>query len=436
VQNQIHSPYLIAEMETSGPISAVGQEDALLDPAARMVPESSLVLRREIMSSSNEINAAPVDTNSREKGAILFIVAACLVLLLGFMGLAIDLGHAYNNKSQLQNMADACALAGGSALNGTPAGIALAETRARDAANNLANRTEFNNKPVTVPASAVKFSADLNAGPWLARAAAEALAVAPTIRFVKVDVPVQPSEVVFAKLIPGIPNTLNFGAEAVAGQVALNEVCRGLDPFSPARRDIGPYGTGTVDPTGNFGYVPGLTYELRLSHMNGQGCGEQGIPGCVTGNFGMADTGGCGGSASCWRNTMVNGSTGNCVAPGSTVPTTTGNLGSNVERALQDRFDQDMNTLTYATLADFNGPYQATSNYRRMLRVPVNDGNIPNGSGDYNINGFLCFFMASRPSISPNSSAICLMYVGSCTDNGTPSPWANKPSITKLVLYR
>jgi len=399
-----------------------------------MVPESSLVLRREIMSSSNEINAAPVDTNSREKGAILFIVAACLVILLGFMGLAIDLGHAYNNKSQLQNMADACALAGGSALNGSPAGIALAETRAQDAANSLANRTEFNNKPVTIPASAVTFSADLNAGPWLPRGAAEALAVASTIRFVKVDVPVQPSEVVFAKIIPGIPNTLNFGAEAVAGQVPLNEVCRGLDPFSPVRRDIGPYGTGTVDPTGNFGYVPGLTYELRLGN-GGKTCGEQGVPGCVTGNFGMADVNDCGNGTSCFRDSVINGSTGKCVAPGPTVPAVPGNLGSNVEKALQERFDQDLNTLTYATLADFKGQYQATGNYRRMLRVAVNDGNIPNGSGTYNIDGFLCFFMASRPLVNPSSSAICLMYVGACSDNGLPNPMA-KPSITKLVLYR
>src|SRR5688572_23642298 len=106
------------------------------------------------MSLSTKTSAADAKLRS-ERGAILFIVAACLVVLLGFMGLAIDLAHAYNNKSQLQNIADACALAGGSALNGDPTGIALAETRARDAANQLNNRTEFNNLQVTVPASAV-----------------------------------------------------------------------------------------------------------------------------------------------------------------------------------------------------------------------------------------------------------------------------------------
>ncbi len=61
------------------------------------------------MSSLTKMQPADAKLRS-EKGAILFIVAACLVVLLGFMGLAIDFGHAYNNKSQLQNMADACAL--------------------------------------------------------------------------------------------------------------------------------------------------------------------------------------------------------------------------------------------------------------------------------------------------------------------------------------
>ena len=86
------------------------------------------------MSSRNDTR-----TESRsERGAILFIVAACLVVLLGFMGLAIDLGHAYNNKSLLQNIADACALAGGSALNGEPTRESLSrKPEPRDTAKQL-----------------------------------------------------------------------------------------------------------------------------------------------------------------------------------------------------------------------------------------------------------------------------------------------------------
>jgi Flp pilus assembly protein TadG len=401
------------------------------------------------MSSLIKITVADGKLQS-EKGAILFIVAACMVVLLGFMGLAIDLGHAYNNKSLLQNMADACALAGGSALNATPAGIALAETRARDAANNLSNKTEFSAKAVTIPASAVTFSISLN-GPWLARAAAEDAAVAPTIRFVKVDVPPQTSEVVFAKIIPGIPASLSFGAEAVAGQWPLQEVCRGLDPFSPVRRDSGPYADDPPNPLalpGDYGYVRGQVYELRLSPGNsGKNCGEQGIPGCVTGNFGFADVDNCGSSNSCLQDAIVNGSIGTCVGTGPTaLPAVPGDRGITIINALQDRFDLDTgalgdypvydNTITPG-YADFKHDYvAATTTKKRMLKVSFNDGNIPTGAGTYTVGGFGCFFMASRPIVSPPSSAICLMFVGSCGENGAWTPTPTAPSITKLVLYK
>ena len=405
------------------------------------------------MSSEKKTSAVEGKLRS-EKGAILVIVAACLVVLLGFMGLAIDLGQAYNNKSQLQNIADACALAGGSALNGDPTGIALAETRARDAANRLSNRSEFNNLQVTVPASAVTFSISLN-GPWLARAAAENAAVAPTIRYVKVDVPPQTTEVVFAKVIPGIPASMSFGADAVAGQLPLNNVCRGLDPFSPVRRDSGPYADNPPTPVcttqgqlgctwpGEFGYVRGQSYELRLSPGNsGKNCGTQGVPGSVTGNFGFADVNGCGNGTSCLVDTIVNGSQNNCVSPGPTLPAVPGDRGSTILRALQNRFDQDNDLNTYATWTNWNSLYLTRTitgtraPYRRQIRVAFNDGVIPNGSGDYNVQGFGCFFMESRPDVSPPSSALCLMFVGSCGESGAPTPTATTPSITKLVLYK
>ncbi len=124
-----------------------------------------------------------------ERGAIIIFVALGLVVLIGMLGLAFDLGHAYVNKSQLQNIADASALAGASALNGTAAGITEAEARATDYAGAhtyLANKTEFNTAGVSIPGSAVTYSAALN-GPWLANGAAQG--TASTIRFVRVVVP-------------------------------------------------------------------------------------------------------------------------------------------------------------------------------------------------------------------------------------------------------
>ncbi|MFM0028810.1 pilus assembly protein TadG-related protein [Paraburkholderia madseniana] len=54
----------------------------------------------------------------RERGAVSIIVALSLVVLIGFIGLALDLGKLYVTRSELQNGADACALAAARDLTG------------------------------------------------------------------------------------------------------------------------------------------------------------------------------------------------------------------------------------------------------------------------------------------------------------------------------
>lgn len=369
----------------------------------------------------------------KQKGAILFIVAGCLVVLLGFMGLAIDLGHAYNNKSQLQNMADACALAGATALNGTFDGIQLATNRARDLNSNLNNKTEFNNQTIALAEADVSFCDTLN-GTYQDKAWAQAN---PTIvKFVRVVIPQQPSQVVFAKLIPGIPDVINFGAEAVAGQHVLTEVCNGLDPFSPEAII-----TDGSDP--NFGYIEGATYQIRLS-TNGQGkdetCADYGFTNVVSGKFGFANVdptcGGQGQGQNCFSNSLLNGSNRRCVGTNGTIPVQTGNFGVNVINDLQTRFYQDTDTLSL-TKSDYLLPVNGAPNYRRVLRVAFNAGPPgPGGSADYTILGYGCFWMASLPQSNKPSGPICLKYFGQCTDSGVPTGNNNTASLTQIVLFR
>ncbi|KVC95485.1 pilus assembly protein TadG [Burkholderia ubonensis] len=47
----------------------------------------------------------------RQRGAVAVVVAIALAVLIGFVGLALDLGKLYVTRSELQNSADACALA-------------------------------------------------------------------------------------------------------------------------------------------------------------------------------------------------------------------------------------------------------------------------------------------------------------------------------------
>jgi hypothetical protein len=51
-----------------------------------------------------------------QKGAVVVITAICLVVMVAMVGLAVDMGHLYSVKSELQRAADAGALAGAGAL--------------------------------------------------------------------------------------------------------------------------------------------------------------------------------------------------------------------------------------------------------------------------------------------------------------------------------
>ncbi len=401
--------------------------------------------------------------NSRsERGAILFIVAASLVVLLGFMGLAIDLGHAYNNKSQLQNIADACALAGGSALNGSAAGIDLAASRATDALNRLDNKTEFNSQSVSIPEGNISFSTALS-GPWSDRATAGGIAA--NIKYVRVVVPPQSSELYFAKIIPGIPSVLNIGAEAVAGLLPQTEVCSALDPFAAVALDNTDT-PSTPGPTGgHFGFrvgqvysllrrsVPGTPSEGTCEGTPGSGCSacsdavaEDPVNVCgvasVAVDFGLSNP--TSSNTRCFRDLIMNGSRDWCVELGKVLETDPGSGDINVESALQERYCQDSVTSPNITFQDYMSQKQTSPGpNRRVVRVAISH-HFPCGppyctqQRPYAVEGFGCFFMRKCPKVNPPSGAICMEYVGRCDNNGNANPAGNGggASISRLVLFR
>lgn len=64
-----------------------------------------------------------------ERGAVVVTLALLVFLLLGFIGLALDYGHLFVIRTELQTSMDACALAAAHELNGQPDAL----TRARNA---------------------------------------------------------------------------------------------------------------------------------------------------------------------------------------------------------------------------------------------------------------------------------------------------------------
>lgn len=86
------------------------------------------------------------------RGIAVVYIALLLVVLLAFVGLAIDIGYMYVAKTQLQNAADAAALAGANLLDGTNATI---QTAARQEAYKFAALNK---------AAGQNISIDLNTG--------------------------------------------------------------------------------------------------------------------------------------------------------------------------------------------------------------------------------------------------------------------------------
>lgn len=120
----------------------------------------------------------------RQRGVTAIIYALMLAVLLGFAGLAVDLGLMYHRKTQLQNAADSMALAAAQRLNGTAAGVAAARVQAQNLASSLRTGQAT---PLSWSDSALGFSNDPDApdAAWLSVSAATAAPAA--LRYARVD---------------------------------------------------------------------------------------------------------------------------------------------------------------------------------------------------------------------------------------------------------
>ena len=158
--------------------------------------------------------------NKRERGSILATSAIGMLSILLAVGLGVDISRFYLAKTELQNAADAAALAAVSGLNTSALGI----TQATDRAVAAMNKYDFNHTPVTLPRGNVLFAKNLG-GPYMNEGAAQLQAQ--TIRFVKVTTPDSAVGVSFAATVLG--NSKNLKAEATAGlSVPLNIICNFL----------------------------------------------------------------------------------------------------------------------------------------------------------------------------------------------------------------
>jgi len=229
-----------------------------------------------------------------------------MLSILLAVGLGVDISRFYLTKTELQNAADAAALAAVSALNTSALGI----TKAADRAVASMNSYDFNKTGVSFPRGNVLFAKNLD-GPYMSEGSAQGQAA--SIRFVQVTTPNSPIGVSFAASVLG--KSKNLSATATAGlSVPLNKFCNWL-PVS-----VIDYGVPIV---------PGQTYTFRA------GSGNMVSPG----NYQILAVAGSGG-----KDVRVGLSAGvdKCAAPGEVyeVDTKPGVTAGAVRQGLNTRFDE------------------------------------------------------------------------------------------------
>src|SRR4029078_3860195 len=95
----------------------------------------------------------------RQTGAVILTVALTMLFLLGFMGIALDFGHLFVVKTELQTATDSCALAAAQELDGASDALTRATSAGRTADN--LNRTNFQGGTAGLAAADITFSDSL-----------------------------------------------------------------------------------------------------------------------------------------------------------------------------------------------------------------------------------------------------------------------------------
>lgn len=405
-----------------------------------------------------------------ERGNVLaYTVLSALFLFLA-VGLGVDLSHFYLAKTEMQNAADAAALAGASAFTlPVPDRINTAVNRAVEILNT--NKYNFNNRAFGASSASlcnagnvcITFAEDLH-GPYVSKEAADG---DPDIRFIRVVTPSKPVSVIFAS--PLLGSALSLDARATAGLSVPGNVNVCIAPLSAVAPNPGESfpegaegtcptagiqkytdGTPDCDPTKDF--CKGCMYTIRSGPASNPSPGNYQILACA----------GSGGDAV--RDALAQyGDECKCgnVSPGDEigVDTKPGDTAGPVQDGLNVRFDdykgavkysettppdlniaQGINYLQYTQKSPFEKPADGHTGRpdRRVLKIPIiEDREFDNGRDVVHVKALAGFFMQDPVGKKKNGD-ITVEYVGFDVKGVTgldPDGGASNNIVTP-VLYR
>jgi len=303
----------------------------------------------------------PFPVRPGERGVVIIWTAFFMLFMLGFVAIGIDVAKLMATRTQLQNAADAAALAGASAID-FQNGTIVQDTAVVRAQQTAARNKAFVGAPVsvTLPAGDIGFPAPNEVKVVVRRSAA-------------VDGPV----VTHVAQVLGI-RSLEVSATATARIEPTSSPCEGLVPMAPIYQEAGWF-----DPE------CGKTYNLKVD----SGSGTQGnyqlldFPPCDEGP--CQDAGGGGAAIRCFTHYGY----GCCLDLGSEyVLTEPGNKVGPFRQGMQARWDSDSDQNEDICYNKYQG------NGNRVVRVPVVETFDVSGKKYVKIMAFTAFFLTQRPT--------------------------------------
>ncbi|KQU88386.1 hypothetical protein ASC78_24575 [Variovorax sp. Root318D1] len=200
----------------------------------------------------------------RQRGAMIITAALALLFLLGFMGIALDFGHLFVVKTELQTAVDSCALAAARELDKQ----ATAITRAQSAGQSAGNANRVNMQSVTWSGQGQIVAADISF-----RDTAYAPTTDPLVATYAQCAHTQPNIDIWLMKVMGAfsgnaaayPATQNVAASAVATRASAQTTC-------PIPVGVKPK-PGSAAP--NYGFAVGEWVKL-IQAQSGAAGGEIG----------------------------------------------------------------------------------------------------------------------------------------------------------------
>ncbi len=377
-----------------------------------------------------------MNCSKEQRGVVVVAVTIALPVLLLIMGLALDFGHVFVNKTRLQNALDATALSAAIAINRD---VTHSTTDA-----NIAGRATFdrfktapgNNELADLNAGSLVFDYSRTLDPWGSfNPASDKFAF---VKVISTDMlQVTP---VLIRILEQFSDDMPVPAIATAGPVGQN--CD-LAPLvicpTPGNPQIG------CDATG----CNGIPFHTKVCLKGGTDAAKEGTcqdPSLPTGNFGLLRFDGMAGGADIRE--LLAGNVNTCTNDPGWEP---GNKVGPVSQGIEARFEADLVQTEYTGVfpdGGYNPQYVSDTNkelakipipagtaYKRTMAVPVVDS--CDQKKTLNIIAASCFLLTEQATHTGKENEVIGELTGVCPGPGAFSP--TNPVLFgpyKIVLFK